>query len=196
MRPDVQRLIASCLSGVLRSDESFNPIRFVIDPRTGCPAAPLPSEAFDASSWSLYLPDDSPLSVQLTVTLQEVDPLNHDAADRWMAYFGRPKTPRFAVLPIDFCKVRDEALDGDEVRLVHPFRSRESALLRELAGSSEQLARACTALTGLQHPEAKAVGIDPYGVDVRVGLGVIRLEFKGDAQTEDVARVHLRDLLA
>ena len=196
MSTDAQRRIASCLDGVLRADEDFARVRIVIDPGTGWPACPMATEVLDAGSWSLYLPEDDPEFVQLTVTPREVDPQNHDAADRWMAYYGRPKFARFAVLEVNTYKRLDEAYDGDEVRLVHPFRKGEGAILKELTARTDDLRRACEAVTKLAHPEVRAVGVDPFGIDVRVGLGVMRLEFPSPAFDAEQARERVGGVLA
>jgi len=193
---DIIARIVGSLDGILRSDELFDPVRLVIDPDSGFPAAPVQPEVFAALSWSLYLPEDRPDAVQLAVTVREIDPMNHAAADRWTAYYGKPRFARFAVFDIDFCKRLDEVLDGDDVRLHHPFRKVEGALCREFSIRSDELRAACERLSRTSHPTARVVGVDPYGIDVQVSLGVMRLEFDEPATSADHARALVANMLA
>jgi hypothetical protein len=68
--------------------------------------------------------------------------------------------------------------------------------LKELAARTDDLRRACEAVTKLAHPEVRAVGVDPFGIDVRVGLGVMRLEFPAPAFDADQARERVGGVLA
>ncbi len=185
---EAQRRIAGGLEAVLRADDLFDPVRLVIDPRSGCPACPVPMGVFTASSWNLYIPEDQPDSVQLMVTPREVDPANHDAADRWMAYYGKPRLARFAIFEIEMYKRMDVTVGGAEARVVHPFRAHEGVLCREASAMEGELRRACERMSGASPAEVRAVGVDPYGLDVKVRFGVMRLEFDGRAGDAERAR--------
>lgn len=193
---DIIARIVGSLDGVLRADELFDPLRLIIDPDSGFPAAPVRPEVFAALSWSLYLPEDRSDAVQLAVCVREIDPKNHAAADRWTAYYGKPRFARFAVFDIDFGKRLERVLDGDEVRLRHPFRHVEGGLCREFSTHADQLRAACERLSRTPHPAARVVGVDPYGIDVQVTLGVMRLEFDEPAMTAEAARAAVARLIA
>ncbi|MFN9992692.1 MAG: hypothetical protein ACK54H_05045 [Phycisphaerales bacterium] len=193
---DIIARIVGSLDGVLRSDELFDPVRLIIDPDSGFPAAPVRPEVFAAISWSLYLPEDRHDAVQLAVSVREIDPMNHAAADRWAAYYGKPRFARFAVFDLDFCKRLDVVLEGDDVRLRHPFRNVEGALCREFSMRKDELRAACERLSRTPHPAARVVGVDPFGIDVQVSLGVMRLEFDEPVSSADHARAAYAKRLA
>jgi hypothetical protein len=184
---DAQKRIACALSGLLRAGDVFEPVKLVIDPATGFPALSVGRWAIEDPDLSLYLPEDHPDGVQLSGTMREVDLQNHAAADRWMAYYGKPSRVGFGIFEIESYKRLDVVVDGTHTAVEHSFRSSEGALLRALRSRTDDLIRACRRLSGLEPESALAVGVDPFGLDVRVRFGVMRLEFPGHARTHDDA---------
>jgi hypothetical protein len=57
------------------------------------------------------------------------------------------------------------------------LRSAESRLLKLLNAQRSVLPAVCERLAGVNVPDACAVGIDPYGIDVRARFGIVRVEF-------------------
>jgi len=195
IRLEAIRRIVTSIDGVIRVDDQFDPIRLVIDPESGFPAAPLSSSQLSASSFTLYLPEDHPHAVQLAVEPRAVDPANHGASDRWMAYFNRPRSSGFAILQIESYKRLDVVFDGPDVRFDHPFRSQESALCRQCNANPDAVLRACALKLHAMPDAAMVVGVDPFGLDVRVRFGVIRLDFPGVVMESADAQVAIRELL-
>lgn len=184
---DAQKRIAGALSGLIRAGDVFEPVKLVIDPATGFPALSVGHWAIEDPDLSLYLPEDHPDGVQLSGRLREVDLQNHAAADRWMAYYGKPTRVGFGIFEIESYKRLDVVVDGPQAAIKHDFRPSEGALLRALRSREADLIRACRRLSGLEPETALAVGVDPYGLDVRVRFGVMRLDFPEHAETHDAA---------
>lgn len=189
---DAHRRIFGWREGVLNTDGEFRPLRFVIDPDSGNPAAPVHAATFEAESLVLHIPEDEPEAIHLIVNPKEVDPRNHAAADRWSAYFGPHTESRFAILEIETFKRLDSALEGELARPIHPFRHAESRLCKAINQDRETIANACARIRGTR-PEVRpgsplCVGVDPFGIDIRIAFGVARLDFPSIAATEDEAR--------
>ncbi len=190
---DAHRRILGWHEGTLNIDGDFRPCRFIVDPDSGNPAAPVHSSTFSSPSLVLHLPEDEPEAVHLTLNAREVDPHNHAAADRWSAYFGPHSHNRFAILELESFKRLDSVIDGELARPVHPFRHAEPRLCKSINRDREALADACERFRGTRPlviaGSPMCVGIDPFGIDVRIAFGVTRLDFDGVAATEDEALV-------
>ena len=174
--------------GVLNIDGEFRTCRFIIDPASGNPAAPVHASVFQAPSLVLHIPEDEPEAVHLTLRAVEVDPRNSEAADRWSAYFGPHPEGRFGILEIESFKRLDSVLDGELARPLHPFRHAEGRLCKAMNQDRAALADACERLRGTR-PELRpdsplCVGVDPFGLDLRIAFGVTRLDFPSIAATE------------
>jgi len=196
---DAHRRILGWHEGTLNVDGEFRPCRFIVDPDSGNPAAPVHASTFDAASLVLHLPEDEPEAVHLTLNAREVDPRNHVAADRWSAYFGSHPDNRFAILELESFKRLGSVVDGELARPVHPFRHAEPRLCKAVNVKREALADACGRLRGTRPhfspTSPMCVGIDPFGLDVRIAFGVTRLDFPSVAASEAEARALIAGVL-
>ncbi|HYF15542.1 MAG TPA: hypothetical protein VD971_10780 [Phycisphaerales bacterium] len=176
--------------GILSFGELVEPVRFVLDPASGQPVLPVPYSALGYDSVVLFAPDDgldNPECLQVTAAPQEIDPNREEACDRHGAYFGKPAHVRWARLLVESVKRLDEVVDGDLIRLANPLRSAESELCRAANADPAKLAAACERMLGVKPAEPKAVGVDPWGIDVRARFGVARLEFPEPVGTKEEA---------
>jgi hypothetical protein len=180
--------------GVLEVDGRFDPTRYVLDPATSRPVFPAPPGVLEAEALTLFAPEDEPGAVRLAGAPVELDPLRDEACDRWRFYFGRPRWSRFCAIAIDHIKSVDEVISGEEVP-GNPLRSVEGLLLRELNARPDALASACERLAKVKVAAPKAIGVDPYGLDVRAEFGPVRMEFEGVRELEDEARAAIAALL-
>lgn len=180
--------------GVLDVGGRFDRTMFILDPASSRPVFPAPPGALEGDVLTLHAPEDEPGAVRLAGAPVELDPLRHEACDRWLFYFGRPRWSRFCAIGIDHIKSVDEVISGDEVP-GNPLRQAEAGLLRELNLRPELLASACERLAKVRPTAPRAVGLDPYGLDIRAGFGPVRLEFEGVHGTEGEVRSALASLL-
>jgi hypothetical protein len=67
--------------------------------------------------------------------------------------------------------------------------------MREANAPPALLASACERMAKVRPSTPRAVGVDPYGLDVRAEFGPVRLEFEGVHATEEAARRALRAVL-
>jgi hypothetical protein len=181
--------------GVLAIDERVEPVRIVIDPLSGRPVTPVPPAALEAEALTLHLPSDDPGALHVFGRAAEVDPLRDGACDRWLVYFGKPGFARWMALEVEGVKDVDVVLDGSEVQLPNPLHSCEGEVCRWLNQRPHELGAACGRSVGTTPAAPRAVGLDPYGIDVRATFGVMRLEFPVAVGAEADARAVLEDLL-
>lgn len=169
--------------GVLAFDERFAALRFVLDSADGRPVCPASAAVFESESVSLLVPEEADDALQLLAMPHEIDPRTHPAADKFLAYHGRPAEIRFAALELVAARFHGEILDGEELQIPNPLAADEPRLCRDLNAERDALAALCRRRTGKGSPAPVAVGVDPMGFDVRLSFGVLRIEF--DAATAD-----------
>ncbi len=125
----------------------------------------------------LELPDDSDDSLELQVTLEELDEHGPFAAlcDRWCIYHGEPPDVRWARMLIDAGRYKGHFIDGVGLSRANPFAEQEVALCKEInTKHAALLAPAAFAAGGHKLSSPRVVGVDPWGFDIRGQLGVIR----------------------
>lgn len=199
---DLLRRLRSFHEGVLAFGETvgdvIEPCKFVLDPMSGEPALPVAAEALRSLNVMLYAPDDTldnPECLQVFATCTEINPNTHEAADRWLAYHNKPTHARWAKLNIQSVKRLDEIIDGDLVRLANPLRQHEGSLCKFTNQHQSALANACERHLHT-HPENPfAVGVDPWGLDIRARFGVLRVEFSTPVSTPEEAKTAIAQLL-
>lgn len=187
-------------SGALASDGSVQQRRFIIDPADGSLVLELTSNELDAEQSVLHVPDEqlpgaSDTSLQLLLSIEELDPDRAFVCDRFLAAHGKRSLGRWARARIDSGKTAQHVIPGEDLMSPNPVRADEGALLRKLNADRAALGRAVLAGAGVRVSEPVAVACDPHGFDVRGGVGVIRVAFTsamGDA--DKVARA-IDDLL-
>ncbi|MDA0803177.1 MAG: hypothetical protein O2819_05415 [Planctomycetota bacterium] len=146
----------------------------------------------------IELPDDGDDNLQLTVTLEPLDPHGGEgfACDRWRIYHGDPPDVRWALATIDAGRYRGWFIDGPTLARENPLAGCELAICRDANLEVATLKRAIHKVIGSDPPSALLVGVDPWGFDVRRHVDVVRLRLKeGTIVTDErSAMAALQDL--
>lgn len=190
---DAATVLRAHRAGVLLADESPAPARFVIDGRTGRLVMPAPPALHDAGEFVLFIPEERDDALQLLLTpgiLPDDDP----AADRWLAYHGRPESKGWAAFAVESARLGGEVTDGPGMTLTNPLADAEPRLCKRVNADPAGLARACAA-GGAPVASPLCVGVDAYGLDVRARFGIVRLAFPAPADTEASAAASIDALL-
>lgn len=147
----------------------------------------------------LELPDDGDDSMTVQVTLDEIKETGPDGAlcDRWCIYHGEPPDVRWARMHIDAARYKGHFIDGLALTRPNPFAAREGALCKEInEHHAALLVPAAAAIGGHKLVNPRLVGVDPWGFDIRGGLGVARLPCHPPMAEADDAVARLRVLAA
>ncbi|MEM9065499.1 MAG: hypothetical protein AAGB51_08430 [Planctomycetota bacterium] len=177
-------------TGVLVTEQAARAVKFVFDPRTGHLVLTLPAAALREGQAVLSAPDEADDAFQALVRLDETDESGHGPAiDRWRAAHGEPRGELFISAEVEAVKRPGEVHDGERFCEANMLLDDEPRLLRELNADREALARA----TG---DEALAVGVDQFGLDIRLAFGVKRLQFPERASDASHARQMITDALS
>jgi hypothetical protein len=182
--------------GVLGIGERVERTLLVIDPSSGRPVFPAPPGVFEEESLTLHTPEDEPGALMVLGRAVEIDPLRDAPCDRWLIYHGRARWARWAAIEIESIKNTDTVLDRDEAQVPNPLLAAEAALCKWVNSMhAAALKGACARSLGTTPTSALLVGVDPYGLDVRVQFGVMRVEFDGVEEDEPAARAAIEELL-
>lgn len=174
---EAYRFLRAHLCGRIRFDGERVEIRVAPAP-DGCLVAPVMVSMLRSVDVVLELPDDSDESLQVQVTLEQVDESGGHGAlcDRWCIYHGEPPDVRWARMTIDAARFRDHFIDGQALARPNPFAEQEAALCRRLnAECRGQVAAAAEARGGHRLKDPTVVGVDPWGIDARGALGIARI---------------------
>ena len=126
----------------------------------------------------LELPDDGDDSLELQVTLEQIEENGPDGAlcDRWCIYHGEAPDVRWARIQIDAARYKGYFVDGQALMRENPFAAQEGALCKELnAHCRDAVMRAAEATGTHRLIDPKVVGVDPWGIDARGQIGVARI---------------------
>lgn len=158
-------------------------------------------QAIEQEAPALLIPEESEPELELLLDLQRRPP-DEAARDRWRAYHAASEpehagdwataiaeTVRLCITP------GPEVFDGPEVCQPNPLRDHLTTLLRQPNQRPGDLARAVRQRIGEVSVAPVAVGVDPWGLDVRARFGVIRLEFETEAGDTDAAAAAIGALL-
>lgn len=182
-------------SGTLVHDETPTPCKYIIDGRDGSLVMPVAPQVLDADEFVLWLPDERFGAMQALLVVGEAEDEFDEARDRYLAYHGRAKSPRWIRCTVESAKEGAAAYDGDDLTVPNAARAVEPRLCKLLNQDEQKLRSVTEKLCGV-HPEtALAVGVDEDGIDVRVSLGVVRLEFPRRAKDADETEATVRGLL-
>jgi len=183
-------LLRNFREGVLLADDVPHHAPFVIDGRLGRIVIPVTREVADAEQLVLFVPEERDDAMQLLIDAKEIEP--DSSCDRYLAYHGRAPHPHWIAAKIDAVRWADSILDGDEFDLRNTLHDGEPALLKKLNTDRAVLSRVC------DHPvsaEPVAVGVDPFGIDIRTRRGLVRIRFDGAIETGNDAALMVEELL-
>lgn len=184
--PDPLRLLRASHSALLLVEEVYVPRTYILCNATGRPVIPMPA-AWEAACKSgriepddplaMFIPEDTDDCLQLLVIPEPMDVRTDPAADRYMAYHGKPDQAVMAKLTIDSAKWPGEVCEGDRLMVANALAANEPRLCKQLNADPARLALLCQRAVGTRPEAPVAVGIDPLGLDVRARFGIIRVEF-------------------
>lgn len=186
------------LAGRIRFDQDRLEIRVVVTPQ-GPLVASVMVAMLRAVDVVLELPDDSEDSMELQVTLEEIKEDGTDGAlcDRWCIYHGDPPDVRWARMTIDAARYRGHFIDGLALMRTNPFAAQEASTCKEInAAHSALLAPAAFAVGGHKLAVPRLVGVDPWGLDIRSQLGVVRVPCHPPMASPAEAAARLKALAA
>ncbi|MFG0286144.1 MAG: hypothetical protein ACF8R7_17140, partial [Phycisphaerales bacterium JB039] len=111
--------------------------------------------------------------------------------DRGRAYHGPDRRGAWALGAVESLRLRispgPAVLDGPDVLRPNPLRDDVAQLVRYANRDRTRLADAVRARLGSASIEPVAVGVDPWGLDVRARFGPVRFEF--DCEADHAAAV-------
>ena len=188
------------LSGLIRFDEEFIPIKIVVGP-CGRIVAPVMVAMLQSVDCVLFLPEEPDEeggnSIQLQVELRQFSEDGPDGAlaDRWRIYHGEPPDVNWATFEVDAARYDELFLMGEAIQVANPLRDAEPGICREINAEHEDALRATVigeAKIELDSP--RLVGVDPLGFDVRGLYEVIRLPSPRILMDAEAARNCLNEL--
>jgi len=193
--PDVLRAFRQFKHGLLRDGELLDKVRFVVDPKTGRMAMPLPSVPVH-EALTLLVPDESGESMQMLIDAGEVEASREDVCDRWRIYHGSPDATRWFWMRADSVKWEGRVYDGSEVTQPSPLAAAEARLCKRANADRARLGQMCNRLLRVAPAEPVVVGVDPDGLDLRARFGIIRVEFEARATDAAAAERLIDQMLA
>lgn len=173
--------------GVLRADDEIIPCAFVIDGEDGRLVMPTDDEIWDAVDLVLYVPDDGFAEMALLIDAERFDEPFAESKDRHLAYHGRAEGLHWVRARVESAKWGGEIFPGDRLLGPNPLRAVEPGLCRRLNEDKAALAEVSELLTRVRPETPLCVGVDHLGMDVRTRVGVIRVEWPREIESEDSA---------
>jgi hypothetical protein len=165
--------------GTLLTGERAVRVRFIIDGSRGEVVVPVEGWVLDTPDASLFLPEERRDALQLLIEFGDEEP-GGAARDRWCAYHGEARERHWGAARITGLRREDEVCEEAGIAPTNALRGAEARLLKLLNSQRSVLPRVCERLAGVNVPDACAVGIDPYGIDVRARFGIVRAEFPAE----------------
>lgn len=165
--------------GTLLTGDRAVRVRFIIEGSCGKLVMPVERWVLDNVDAALFLPEERRDALQVLVEFDDAEP-SGGAQDRWSAYHGEARERHWGGARITGLRREDEVCEAAEITPTNALRSAESRLLKLLNAQRSVLPAVCERLAGVTVPDACAVGIDPYGIDVRARFGIVRAEFPGE----------------
>lgn len=176
--PDaVLRLLRRHYSGTLIVDDRSTPVRFIIDPARPRLVLALEPTALHAEQAVLFVPFEDETAAQLLLEMSPLDPDGDAGTDRWQAYHGRPGGLKWAQANVDLVKLAGAVLEGADVLGPGELAGEQSRLCRLVNEHDGGPAALCRAAGHKSAPDARCVGVDELGADVRSGITLVRVEF-------------------
>jgi hypothetical protein len=132
----------------------------------------------------------------LLVTPERIDPDRRPwaaACDRWQAYHGRPEHQVWAAMAVDSARIDNEVLEGERLLVPNALAAQVPGLCRRFNQSRSELAVLVAAASPDRPP--LLVGVDPEGLDVKLGGLFHRIPFPRRATDAEDAAGMIESLL-
>ncbi|RMH11126.1 MAG: hypothetical protein D6695_09860 [Planctomycetota bacterium] len=169
---------------------------FIIDGTSGRLVMAVTRVLLELDEHTLYVPDEclpgQDEALELIVELSHEPHVSEELRDRHLAYHGHMRGGVWVCGEIVSGRFGDELFDGEDLRLVNELAECEARLCRACNGKAAELSTICHQRFGAS---GTVVGVDPFGLDVRVGSHVRRIEFDGRADSEAAAMAAIEQLL-
>ncbi len=199
IEPDtVLRLLRAHYSGTLVTGDRSQPVRFIIDPARPRIVLAVEATTLHATEAVLFVPFESDDAAQLLLELSPVDPDGDAGTDRWQAYHAKPGGLKWAQAHLDLVKLAGAVLDGTDILSpgdLAPEQARLCKLVNDTPGGPAALSRAAGHTRGggpSGDTDARCVGVDELGADIRSGITLVRLVFSEPARFAHAAEQALR----
>lgn len=175
---DAAHFLRRHYQAVIDMDGTIHKRNYVIDGAAGCIVVSLQSGIEESESIVMYIPDEGTNSIQLLVEGSWLDPSRDAACDRLLIYHQRAEAAKFASMRIVDAKWEDRNVEGAKISLKNDLEGVEPRLCRLLNTDRRKLEAIVHRETGRETFEARAVGVDTRGIDVRTRTGIVRCEFE------------------
>jgi hypothetical protein len=175
--------------GTLSADGQIEKIRFVIDGAAGRVVFPVPPSILEAAELVLFVPEEAPQDgpeLQLLLMPENLD-ADSEPADRWKAYHGDPRQPRWLSCAIDSGKFEGDVVESELIQIANPLLAAEPRLCKRLNSGKPALAALCERAAHVAVRDPLAVGADPTGLDIRARFGIVHIPFAAPAWSPDDA---------
>ena len=185
------RTLASHHASVVLADGTPTPVRILLARARPMLVASVHPTVVDAAELVVFIPEETNDAMQLLVSARELDHADMSQQDRYLAYHSRAESSNWIAADIDACRWEGEVFDQDDLAAAMNGPGRmladEPALLRNVNGDAS-IGIALATQAGLRDVEhAVVVGGDPWGVDVRAGTHLRRVEFESPVHDADAA---------
>ncbi|MFT5423387.1 MAG: hypothetical protein ACI89L_001164 [Phycisphaerales bacterium] len=182
-------LLRAHAAGILRCDETPEPIRFVYSRQDQGVILPLEPRLLDSDQFLLCLPDDSfDLSVRALLHVVALNDEREIDRDRHMAYHGSTTEGVWVLGRIEHAhSASGLVIDGELLTEPGSLAADEPRLCKRLNADRAALADAIELFAGVRIAEPLAVGVDPHGFDVRARHGIVRVAFPSPCTNGDTA---------
>ncbi len=182
--------------GVVLFEEQVRPVKFVVDGRDGTLVFPIEIGALAGGMVVLCMPDETQHAMQLLLSTSAIEDWRaQEVCDRWQAYHGRPDRSTWCRGAIESAKFMDGMVDERFLASPNPLVDVEPKLCKAMNADRERLRRVVAAVTQQACSGALTVGVDAWGMDVRLEFGVQRIPFASPAMSKEEADAALDGLL-
>jgi len=190
------RLVATLPDGLETRAEDCH---FVIDGDSGSLVFTVTRIMLEFDGHAIFIPDECARAsgeiLELGVSLTHEQPVPEVLRDRHLAYHGHIRGGVWVQSAIEWARLNDTVIDGEEMRMHNRLALDEAALCRLCNASADRLVRAACERFGVVGSQILAVGVDDFGIDLRVGHRVRRVEFTQQASTRDEAVTEIESFL-
>lgn len=172
-----QAMLRQSYRGTLQFDEHFVPMKYVIDPVDGRLVAPAMVAMLTAAETIFFVPEEDEKSLQMLVSLEELDGQSHPCTDRWRMYHGEPEDVRWTAMWIDMAKLTGAVIDGDALMGADALIAEEPSLCSLVNADREALIALCASRADLNIESPLCVGVNETGLDIRARFDIVRVLF-------------------
>lgn len=168
--------LRSHTTGRLQCGDRVEDVRYVLD-SSGAPIGPCPTFYSSELDTVLTIPDQAQAVIEAMVTPVDID-RESEEADRWRIYHGKvSRRGPLVRFYIEAVKFGQEVVDGESLRRANPLAEIEPSVCRRMnTDHRDELRLLCLHFAGMNVDKPTLVGVDPYGLDIRGYLRIVRID--------------------